>query len=129
MWVSEEQLPCNFTFKRNPSLRFDPNQIGFYCWHDYKSNPRTISLQISENNQNYIDWDTFLLDKKVGDSIFKIKQLPAKYLYYRFIILSNYGDEVTYLNTISIFYLKELKLHRTIESLIISEISVRKANR
>lgn len=116
-------LPFSITIRRNQVLKFDPNQIGFYCWHDYQSNSRTIAMAIAEDNQHFVDWDTFLLDKKAGESLFKIKPIPAKYQFYRFTILNNYGDDVTYLNSLTLYYSKELKLHRTLESRLKSQIS------
>jgi len=37
--------------------------IGFDCWHDYPSNPRTIDLSLSKDGQYFFHWATLNCDK------------------------------------------------------------------
>lgn len=93
------------------------NLIGFYCWHQYDSNPALIELwakgdirgQTNEaNKSNKIDkwhlitkirlslvdtWQYFKLDNLFSD---KIKEVRIK-------IVESFGDSKIYLNKIGLF--------------------------
>ena len=32
--------------------------IGFDCWHDYSTNPKTIDILLSTDGENFITWTT-----------------------------------------------------------------------
>lgn len=55
MWVIERKLPqyciINTQFKNYPKVF---NRVGFYCWHEYTSNPALI--EISYSNSKDGEW-------------------------------------------------------------------------
>lgn len=90
-------------FKRTGDKRPEVNTVGFHCWYDYLSNPKSLRLFCSKNGTNFMEWDTFLLPRVAGETTFKIRPIPAEYCYLKVVINTNYGDEVTYLNCV-VFY-------------------------
>ena len=87
--------------------------MGFYNWHDFDSNPKTIKLYVSKLGDLYEEWDTFNLSKKKGEQKFIFKNIKEKY-FFKILISKNFGDKVTYMNNIYFYSHKKLNLKQSL---------------
>ena len=104
LWLTDSPLPQFFIFKRGGDRRPEVNTVGFHCWYDYLSNPKSLRLFVSKNGTSFVEWDTFLLPRVVGETRFKIRPVSADYAFFKLVVNSNYGDEVTYLNNVAFYH-------------------------
>ena len=83
--------------------------FGIYCWHAYNTNPKKISLEFSEDNNNYLNVGNFLCELKSGNQFFELKHYNnnIKVNYIKIIIHNTYGGNRTYLNQIFLYDDKE----------------------
>jgi len=75
-----------------------------------------------------VEWDTFLLPKAIGEAKFWIRIIPPEYTHFKFIIISNYGDDVTYLNSITFYRDPTQNTVQDMNSEIIRQVPFRKEN-
>lgn len=104
LWISDAALPQHFIFRRSGERKPEVNCIGFHCWYDYLSNPKSLRLYCAKPNANFVEWDTFLLPRVTGETRFKIRAVPSDYTLFKIVIHTNYGDEVTYLNSVTFYH-------------------------
>lgn len=77
--------------------------MGFYCWHDYTTNPKTIELEVALSEEDkHVIWERFTLKQMSGKQFFDIQPLPATYRIMKFTITETFGDYETYINQIFI---------------------------
>jgi hypothetical protein len=79
--------------------------IGWYCWHSYPSNPKTVRLHVSRDSIKFRTWDTFSVSSmKAGIQLFCCE--PINIELYPFIaleIIANFGGSQTYMNQIYLY--------------------------
>jgi hypothetical protein len=85
------------------------NRVGFYCWHEYESNPELI--EVSYSNRPDEGWTVagkIRLSLTSEKQYFKIKDIPVTEMkFLKITLLQNFGDKHTYLNQIELGYVKE----------------------
>lgn len=78
-------------------------RLGFYCWHDYTTNPKSIEVEValSEDDKPVL-WCRLTLKHQSGRQFFNIQPLPPTYRIIKITITETFGDYETYLNQIYI---------------------------
>lgn len=78
-------------------------RLGFYCWHDYTTNPKTIEVEVALSEEDKrVFWDRITLKQISGKQYFDIQPLPPTYRIIKFTITETFGDYETYINQIYI---------------------------
>jgi hypothetical protein len=59
IWNSGEGLPQYLTISLE-KVNYQYShiaEVGFYCWHDYETNPQTIELEVAESpHDKFVLW-------------------------------------------------------------------------
>lgn len=78
-------------------------RVGFYCWHDYTTNPKVIEVEVAPSeNDKLVLWCRLTLEKQSGRQYFNVQPLPSTYRIIKLTITETFGDYETYLNQIFI---------------------------
>jgi len=77
--------------------------FGFYCWHDYPSNPSIIELLASTDGNNFITWTVIHAELRAGVQLFQIDPLATRYNFLKIVIKETFGASKTYLNQVFLF--------------------------
>ena len=115
IWLSQPGFPQNIIIdishlKKYPLKGF--NTFGLYCWHGYNTNPKTIELLISDNNnnKNFKSLGIFELKMRDGVQLFPLDynvlddtSLKDKIKAIKIVIKSAFGGNKTYLNQIMMY--------------------------
>ena len=105
LWLTEQGLPqeviidISNTIQRPQSL----NCFGWYCWHSYKSNPAKIELWVSENNNTWKKWGSFLGSSRSGMNLFRIDSISLSINFLKIIIVEAHGASNIYMNQLFLF--------------------------
>ena len=87
-------------------------RIGFHCWHDYTTNPKTIEVEVAPSvGDKMVLWCRLTLKQKSGKQVFDITPLPASYRIIKVAIVETFGEYETYLNQIYLFAQIEEPMH------------------
>lgn len=87
-------------------------RIGFHCWHDYTTNPKTIEVEVAPSaGDKMVLWCRLTLKQKSGKQLFDITPLPASYRIIKVAIVETFGEYETYLNQIYLFAETDKPLH------------------
>ena len=131
VWVSNEGLPQHIIIDISKlHNRNHCNFFGWYCWHNYSSNPSVIELMISTDYANYKNWSTFKATQSAGFQIFNIDSIANSAKSLKIVTKETFGASNTYINKLYLIEKIpklekiEKKRTKTEESFInISEIS------
>ena len=111
LWVIDEPLP-QYCIIDTSNLKNYPkvfNRIGFYCWHEYESNPELIEVAYASRDDGH--WTIagkIRLALSSDRQYFKIKDIPVTEMkLLRLTLLKNHGDKITFLNQVELGYVKE----------------------
>lgn len=80
LWVIEDSLPqyCIIDTSRLSTYPKVFNRVGFYCWHDYESNPELIEVAYAKSEEEtWIVAGKIRLDRTSEKQYFKIKEIPV----------------------------------------------------
>ena len=105
LWLSDIGLPHHITFDLT-DLRARPatfKTFGFDCWHDLGSNPATLELHVSPNNDNFVAWTAFTAKQQAGIQLFETDPIPHCYNFIKIVITSTFGENRTYSNQFFLF--------------------------
>ncbi|EGR27005.1 hypothetical protein IMG5_203170 [Ichthyophthirius multifiliis] len=93
IWLSEEGLPQSFILDLK-NIQQRPRffkSIGFYCWHDYSTNPAVIEISVSLEGTKFITWVIIRAELKAGIQLFSIDPLGKRYNYIKFTVKETFG--------------------------------------
>ena len=78
------------------------NRVGFFCWHDFESNPELIEVAYSNRlDGEWIVAGKIRLSLVAEKQYFKIKDIPVSEMkFLKIAIHKNFGDVSTYLNQV-----------------------------
>lgn len=89
IWLSADGLPQFFVVDISKLVERPKffKCVGFDWWHDYQSNPSSIEMSVSTDNQNYITWTVFHTELKPGLQLFNIDPLGVRYQYIKVVLV------------------------------------------
>lgn len=103
IWYSGEGLPQFLTISlEKVEVRYSHiSKVGFYCWHDYETNPQTIEIEVAQSSgDKLVLWAELRLELQKGHQYFNIRPLPPSYKIVKINITETFGDYETYLNQV-----------------------------
>ena len=80
------------------------NVFGVDCWYDFPTNPEEVEISASVDGKRFECESRVACQKEAGWQLFNIREVPSRMRYLKVTILSNFGDETTYLNQILLSY-------------------------
>lgn len=111
IWFVDKKLP-QFCIIDTSSMRNYPkvfNRVGFYCWHEYDTNPALIEVAYSNGyNEEWNIAGKVRLERVSDKQVFKIRDIPTTEMkQLKITLLENFGDpKSTYINTVELGYVK-----------------------
>lgn len=100
--MSERNLPQHIIIDFSKALKRPKfyKFFGFYCWHDYDTNPFKIEIYTSKKEDNFLFWSKIQAKQTAGHQFFKIENLDSSYNFIKILVKENFGGNKTYLNNI-----------------------------
>lgn len=100
--MSERNLPQHIILDFSKALKKPKiyKYFGFYCWHDYDTNPYKIEIYTSKREDNFLFWSKIQAKQTAGHQFFKIESLDSSYNYIKILVKENFGGNKTYINNI-----------------------------
>jgi hypothetical protein len=98
IWLSQHSLPQIITVQFIQQQSMPVNMVGFDCWHDYASNPKTIELLVSNDDLAYTSWAVLNCDKRAGIQLFQMDTLNTDIQYIQLHVMDTFGANKTYIN-------------------------------
>ncbi len=111
IWLSEKNVPQTIIINLSRMIKSPDNYFkyfGIYCWHAYSTNPKTIQISFSENNNKYYLIGEFELNMSPSPQFFQIDNITIqknikKIKYLKLIIKETFGGNRTYINQIFLY--------------------------
>ena len=111
IWLSEKSVPQTIIINLSRMIKSPCNYFkyfGIYCWHAYSTNPKTIQISFSENNNKYFLIGEFELNMTPSPQFFQIDNITIKknikkIKYLKLIIKETFGGNRTYINQIFLY--------------------------
>jgi hypothetical protein len=78
--------------------------IGYNCWHAYQTNPKSCTLHVSRDGQNFKVWDYLTAPMAKGTHLFCTPPIAVKiYPFVALEVTETHGGEQTYINRIFLY--------------------------
>ena len=111
IWLSEKNVPQTIIINLSRMIKSPNNYFkyfGIYCWHAYTTNPKTIQISFSENNNKYFLIGEFELNMSPSPQFFQIDNITIKknikkIKFLKLIIKETFGGNRTYINQIFLY--------------------------
>lgn len=108
IWLSEEGFPqwlcislAKFIHVPNLVIR----TVGWNCWHPYITNPRTVSMHVSNDGAKFKVWDSFEVPQRTrGTQLFSCAPVDTfMYPYIALEVTRTFGGSQTYMNRVFLY--------------------------
>ena len=79
--------------------------VGWYCWHQYKTNPKIVTIHVSADGSKFKPWDTFTASMSSKEAqLFCCAPISTNiYPYVAIEVTETFGGNQTYMNEIFLY--------------------------
>ena len=110
LWLSHEGLPQHVILDVRDVSTIDVKLqslylFGWYCWHSYSTNPKTIEVSVSNDNENFDVVQKVQGSASTGLSTFALESplFLRDISYIKFAVQEVFGGEQVYINRLYLF--------------------------
>ena len=79
--------------------------VGWYCWHEYQTNPKVVTIHVSADGSKFKPWDTFTASMSSKEAqLFCCAPISTNiYPYLAIEVTETFGGNQTYMNEIFLY--------------------------